>query len=351
MAANAPRRVLLVGSVALPTAKTVFDEVGCCLGSLMPAIPDGETGERLKWVGFFSDKLSQAKGLVVANEIPFGGEVPQTLKFYKAAEGVDLASIDLASPGYAEAAISSYADFVKTREAGKIPHGVRFQVSLPSPLVLAAFFYEPFEKRLPLVEKFLLQDVQKILATIPHEDLAIQWDLAFETESEEARRHPENAPPFIQPDFAFESMIEASARLFDAIPSDVLAGVHLCYGNPDGKHIVEPVDGSVMRDIMNALTKAVKRQLNWIHLPVPIDRNDDAFFVPFETLDIPKNIELYLGVVHELDGVEGAAKRLAVAEKFIGRKVGIATECGLGRRKPENIPSLLELHRQIATEV
>ena len=351
MAATEPRRVLLVGSVALPTAETVFGEVGTRLGSLMPAIPDGETGERLKWVGFFSEKLSEAKGLVLAGEIPFGGEVPQTLKFYKAAEGTDLSDVDLGSTGYGEAAIASYADFVRSREAGNIPHGVRFQVSLPSPLVLAAFFHEPFDKRLPLVEKFMLRDVEEVLAAIPHEDLAIQWDLAFETESEEARRHPENAPPFMQPDFPFESMIEASARLFDAIPADVLAGVHLCYGNPDGKHIVEPVDGSVMRDIMNSLSKAVARKLDWIHLPVPIDRHDDAFFVPFETLDIPAEIELYLGVVHEHDGVEGAAKRLAAAERFIGRKVGIATECGLGRRKPEQIPSLLDLHRQIATQV
>jgi hypothetical protein len=45
--------------------------------------------------------------------------------------------------------------------------------------------------------------------------------------------------------------------------------------------------------------------------------------------------ELYLGLVHAQDGVEGAKRRVEAAKKFVPT-FGVASECGISRgRDPE----------------
>jgi len=52
-------------------------------------------------------------------------------------------------------------------------------------------------------------------------------------------------------------------------------------------------------------------------------------------LALGSGTELYLGLVHAQDGVEGTKKRIAVAQKFVGN-FGIASECGISRgRDPD----------------
>jgi hypothetical protein len=83
-------------------------------------------------------------------------------------------------------------------------------------------------------------------------------------------------------------------------------------------------------------------------VPVPIDRDDDAFFAPFRTLALPADCQLYLGLVHAKDGTPGALRRAQAAKKAI-TKFGIASECGLGRCKtPADVRTLLDLHAEVA---
>ena len=49
--------------------------------------------------------------------------------------------------------------------------------------------------------------------------------------------------------------------------------------------------------------------------------------------------------MHYTDGVEGTRKRMAVADRYV-KDYLIATECGPGRRPPETIPALLDIHRE-----
>ena len=89
------------------------------------------------------------------------------------------------------------------------------------------------------------------------------------------------------------------------------------------------------------------RPIQWMHLAVPRDRDDDAYFVPLANLDIPSETELLLGLVHHTDGVDGTQRRVAAAKKVVS-EFGIATECGFGRRDPDTIPRLLDIHAQVA---
>ena len=126
------------------------------------------------------------------------------------------------------------------------------------------------------------------------------------------------------------------ARLCAAVPPDVELGFHLCYGDLDGKHFVEPVDASKMVEMGSLIARSVTRSVTWMHMPVPIDRVDDAFFAPLKNLQLGPGTELYLGLVHAKDGVEGTKRRIATVKKYV-QNFGIASECGISRGRDVNV--------------
>ncbi len=133
------------------------------------------------------------------------------------------------------------------------------------------------------------------------------------------------------------------AELANHVPSDVLLLFHLCYGDANHKHAIEPTDMSDMVAFANALTQKITRQVNLIHMPVPRDRNDDAYFAPLQNLRLEPGTELALGLVHYTDGEAGMQRRMDAALKFV-QEFSVGTECGFGRRDPATIPELLRLH-------
>jgi hypothetical protein len=44
--------------------------------------------------------------------------------------------------------------------------------------------------------------------------------------------------------------------------------------------------------------------------------------------------------------LDGSKARVAAAEKFM-TEFDVATECGFGRREPDTIPGLLQIHRDL----
>jgi hypothetical protein len=150
----------------------------------------------------------------------------------------------------------------------------------------------------------------------------VQWDGRVPT-----------MPPFP----GMEHVFAASFRRLGAmVPEDVELGFHLCYGDLDAKHFVEPVDASKMVELANLIVRGVSRPITWLHMPVPIDRTDDAFFAPLESLGLGPETELYLGLVHAQDGVEGTRRRIAAAKKY-APSFGIASECGISRGRDSNL--------------
>jgi len=93
---------------------------------------------------------------------------------------------------------------------------------------------------------------------------------------------------------------------------------------------------------------ALGRPPDWIHLPVPASWTAPEAFAPLAAWPRSAWTRLYLGLVHLADGVEGGLRRIELARRFISG-FGIATECGWGRRPPETVPALLELHAALAS--
>jgi hypothetical protein len=102
-----------------------------------------------------------------------------------------------------------------------------------------------------------------------------------------------------------------------------------------------------MVEFANRVSHEIKRQIQLVHMPVPRNRADDAYFAPVQRLALRPETELCLGLVHYTDGVEGTKKRLTVGKKY-AEEFSIATECGFGRRDPRTIPELLRIHAEVA---
>ena len=338
-----PRAILFVGSLGLENAESAFRTLGKTVGNLARRYPDGECGERSGWIIWQNEVLGHEPKLVIGQETErTSGALTRTWHEYMFAEGVDPATVELGPLGYADEAIASYGIFKRLREAGDIPARTRFQVSLPTPaaVVTVSFIKDAQAAAERAYERAMAREVETMVQAIPSDDLAIQWDVCQEVLAADGGR------PVLYSD-AFEGTLVRLKRLGEMIPEGVELGYHFCYGDPGHKHIREPKDLDLAVRFSNGVSERVTRPINWIHVPVPRDRDDDAYFAALRNLKLKPGCEFYLGLIHVTGGLEGTKRRLATAEKVM-EDFGIATECGFGRRAPETVLPLLKLHNQAA---
>jgi hypothetical protein len=330
--------VHFVGSIGLDTTEDVFQAIGDTVGRYIKRCPDGEVGGRRLWISWQYPILRATSFLQVAsdNALPGVGLCALKLK-----PGVTPADIHFGELGYAREARTSYQDFCAARERGVLPREARFQVCLPTPIAVIGSFVvaEDIPRVLPAYEEAMVREAKRICAAIPNHDLALQWDVCIEMMQWDGR-----APMFPPPPHLEQMLAGAFSRLTAAVSPDVELGFHLCYGDLDAKHFVDPLDTRKAVELANLLIAHSKHAVNWIHLPVPADRHDDAYFAPLRELNRSSGMELYLGLVHARDGVDGTLRRMRTAAKFVN-DFGIATECGIGRaRTPEMARELMRVH-------
>lgn len=354
----------LVGSINQETAADTLRIVAENLGTDIARIPDGEVGERYHWILFQGSRFDAVYGLVRVPIEPIivgGFDVrPLTLDGTVAADSLQFGAL-----GYADAATSSYAEFTALRDAGVIAPAARFQVSLPTPLAALAVFVVSADQPAvyPAYAAALAREIEAITAAIPAEDLALQLDIATEFSFIEQVGVGGTKPIawFAGASADGSSTIETSeiiaavatlaAELAAVVPDAVELGFHLCYGDVAEKHFVEPADSGNLVALASALAASVDRPINWIHLPVPIERHDTEYFAPLAGVVLHPETTLILGLVHHEDGVEGALRRIEAAQPVLADagvgEFGVGTECGFGRGPAERTAPLLTLHSDI----
>ena len=344
-----PRGAVLVGSVNLPDAETVFRTASAALGDRLLRMPDGETGERLGWISWQAPAFQRVPQLVEVhdNEDRDGR--------FRLMPGARTEEIVFGPLGYAAVALESYGVFSSLKHQGHIPEHVKFQVSIPTPLALIHFFIvqEDRDAVEPAFEARMAAEIDEICQQVAHEELAIQWDVAMEvaileggfgsygltdglaSESEEKR---------------WREVTDRLVRIGVYIPGDVELGYHLCYGDAGHQHFKEPVDMGLMVRLANDVLSSVSRPVTWIHMPVPRDRTDRDYFAPLADMNLPDDTELYLGLVHLTDGVDGTLRRIETAQSVVP-DFAVATECGFGRRPAETMHELLEIHAAVSAPI
>lgn len=344
--------VHLTGSVPLPSSEDVFRLGGTILGEHALALPDGELGDRHAWVHFVAYHTfyrNLAFG-VLHRPAAIGGYA----SWYAASVGdqwsfevVDRSrEIELQPLGYAAAARDSYALLARLRQEGAVPEATRLQVSIPFPDgAVQPFFRRPddFELVTRAYREAVKRELELLVAAVPPNQLLVQWDVCWEV------LNLAGATPWTPESDHWSRYLSAVEELSRGIPTQVLIGYHLCYGNWEARHMVEPEDLGLCVRMANAAAAHSGRRVDFFHMPVPRDRADAAYFAPLSELEIG-DAQLFLGLVHLGDGLEGARRRVAGARRFAPR-FGVATECGLGYHKAEEIGPIFELHRDIAEQL
>lgn len=338
--------LLLVGSVPLDSVEQVMRTFGGALAKHLPAMPDGEVGERRSWVNRLCYQIfSGHKDLETIRRPKSTDGVEQLLPRsrdeawqFKVRAGVD--RVRFGHPGsrlgYARDAASSYFVFRTLREKGIIPGDVRFQISMPMVNSVIRPLYFPDPADLPRIrpgyEEAIAAEVAAILAKIPNEDLAIQWDCAWEVAA--VHGSPENIPA----ESDVETHVAPIARLSEHIPDVVQLGCHFCFGTFGGWPAFAPTDLQRTVELINTAVARVDRRIDWVHIPT-LDTSDEAFYAPLANLDV-KGARIYLGAIHNMSTLQA---RLDIARKFLP-EFGLAAYCGFGRTPPEQLPQILRDH-------
>ena len=342
--------LMLVGSVPYDTAGEVFQTFGTRLGNHLAAVPDGEIGPRKHWISkvHYQVMAAHPEFEVLRHPAPENGVERQNPRdatdswLFRVKDGVERVRFGDRGwrLGYARDAVNSYFVFRSLRDKGVLQEDIRFQVSIPSvnSVIAPRVFREPgdLERIRPGYEDAVLGELETILAKIPGEDLAIQWDCA--TELQDAYGGIEGHDP--------ENMIERNVaqfrRLCPVIPADVGLGYHLCFGTLGGWPRFAPNDLSGAVTLTNAVVEHSGRRVDWVHLPV-LDTAEESFFAPLADLRMA-GAKVYLGMIHNMDGFEA---RLAAAREYLP-EFGLGAFCGFGREPVEALPQILADHLKAA---
>jgi SAM-dependent methyltransferase len=340
-AAYVPLGVHLVGSVPLANAEEVFRTLGDELGDRLRRLPDGETGPRADWIVWQYPVLSSRSQFEVAPPTPYSYRALPRLRFRDGQDGAELTFEQL---GYAEAALSSFRAFGVLKRDGLLPRGCRLQVSLPTPLAPITAFVALENQAVAerAYEAAMVIELEQILAAIPHDQLALQWDTNFEFGM------LEGDVPVWFPDVK-AGILERLIRLSRLVPAGVELGFHFCFGHDETAPRHVPGDMGRMVEIGNALAASLDRPLNWVHMPV--SRNADAaWLAPLSDLRLQASTELYLGLLHPGESSEEARRRIADAHAAAG-DFGVATPCGWGRLPPREVPALVATHAALSRPI
>ncbi|MBR86367.1 MAG: hypothetical protein CMM29_06175 [Rhodospirillaceae bacterium] len=336
----------LVGSIPLENTEIVLETVANKLGPFLKRIPDGETGKRIGWIRFLQNYLNnEHPDMETDTETPplqwrqWDGLLLREVPMAKFKEGVNPKEVTF-DTGYASSAISSYEIFSRFQSDGVIDKNTKFQVCIPTPFAPGYNFVSPpaQDDFLPIYTQHLINEIDKLTSIIPCEKLAIQWDVCQEVLMWEGYYDYE------RPDYKQE-ICSILGKIGDAVPNETELGYHLCYGSPKDEHLVQPTDTSNMVEMTHGIISSVSRSIQFFHLPIPKNREDDDFFKPLGKLQIPEDTELYLGLVHYEDE-DGDHRRLKKAQEYV-KVDGVGTECGWGRADPNRISGLLSAHANI----
>jgi hypothetical protein len=218
--------------VPLASTEDVFRTLAGALGDRLSRMPDGETGERRRWIWWQRAMLERHPAMEVDRDVApieirqWDGTLLRRSELFRLRSGVDPDAVDFPT-GYAEAALDSWSRFDALRRAAVVPAGMRFQVCLPTPMSSAFMYVSPrsHDDYMRAYERALLAALREIVAKVPAADLSIQWDICQEVlvfETYFASRPADYK----------ERVFALLARLGTAVPIGVELGYHLCYGGP-----------------------------------------------------------------------------------------------------------------------
>lgn len=346
MAPRVNSELLLVGSLPADSADSALRAAAGFFGDLVFALPDGETGARAGWVSYERERLVRPNpGIVTVRETDSPTGLPRhayETPVFTVRPGVTELHWD--TWPRIDDAIVGYQSFRALRDAGVIPAHLRFQVGLPFPASALNAFKHDFQADYPVAERafedLVARELARLADAIPPQDLAIQWDLAYETQDLEGVLAWTS-------EGAWERFAGPVTRLTRLIPVDVLVGYHFCYGTFPEWPMYEARDMALMVRMANFAVRNSGRVVDWLHLAGPryLRSEDRSFFRPLTDLE-PGGARVFLGIVLPIDGETGLWRRHATASRYI-TDFGVAMYCGFGRQPGLDGTETMREHQRV----
>ncbi len=350
-----PTSVHFNGSVNLSDAETVMREISARIPSGVRRMTDGETGERGYWIMFQIQKfmaMPEFEAASAPHEAYDTGdtEAPTTPQL-RLADGVSATDVKWPDLGYARAYLQSFEVFRGLQEDGTIPAAVRFQMQYPTPLasIAGTFVAEEIPAIAASYEGALFADLDRALAALPHDQIAVQWDVAVEIGLLEGGFGPGEGT-------SIDDIAPGLVRSIDQVPTDVPVGMHLCYGDYGHQHFKQPDSLALQVQLLNAVRAGTHRRIEWVSFTVPQSRSDEPYFAPVSELETGPETELYFALVpyYPADQPQGTtAEQVRLIDASLAqsaggaREWGVSTECGMGRVQATDVPALLDKHAEI----
>jgi len=350
MARRVNSQLLLVGSLPADSTDEAFRAGAELYGDLVFALPDGETGPRAAWVGYERERLTRPHpDVVVVEETESPTGIPRHA-YETPVFGVRATVSELRFDSWPriDDALASYERFRELRDEGVIPAALRFQIGLPFPESAMNAFKADFGADYPIAERayedLVARELERLFAAIPPEDLAIQWDCAYETQDIEGVLAWTD-------EGGWERFAGPVTRLTRLIPEEVLVGYHLCYGTFPEWPMYEARDYGVLVRMANFAVQNSGRTVDWLHLAGPryLRSEDRSFFRPLVDLE-PGDARVFLGIVLPIDGVAGLRRRHATASRYLD-DFGVAMYCGFGRQRGADGMETMREHRRVVTSL
>src|SRR6266702_2481766 len=293
--------LLLVGSLPAVSAESALRAAAAFYDGLVFALPDGETGPRSAWVGYERERLVRPNpDVVVVQETESPTGIPR----------------------------HAYETPVFGIRPGAT--GLRWDSwpRIDDPVAARAY------------EDLVARELTRLTAAIPPNELAIQWDLAYETQDLEGVLA-------WMPEGAWERFAGPVTRLTRLIPADVLVGYHLCYGTFPEWPMYEARDMALLVRMANFAVAHSGRTVDWLHLAGPryLRSEDRSFFRPLADLE-PGDARVFLGIVLPIDGVAGLRRRQATASRYLSG-FGVAMYCGFGRQPGADGTETMREHARV----
>jgi hypothetical protein len=350
MARRVDSELLLVGSLPADSTETALRQAAGFFGDLVFALPDGETGPRAGWVSYERERLARPNpGIVVLRETESPTGLPRhayETPVFGIRPGVS--EIRFGTWPRIDDAIDGYQAFAELRKDGVIPGHLRFQVGLPFPVSAMNAFKADFASDYPVAarafEDLVARELARLTAAIPPGDLAIQWDMAYETQDLEGVLAWTS-------EGAWERFAGPVTRLTQLIPAEALVGYHLCYGTFPEWPMYEARDMALMVRMANFAVASSGRTVDWLHLAGPryLRSEDRSFFRPLVDLE-PGEARVFLGIVLPIDGETGLRRRMHTASRYLD-DFGVAMYCGFGRQPGKDGTQTMREHSEVVRAV
>ncbi len=359
----ADRAAHLVGSTPFADAGDAFEIAFDRLGGHLRSVPDGETGERRNWIIHIIEALRRHPDLEVAREGDWS-DYDRTPTFrVRKGHRLTAGSLDLQHVAPVEAA---YPDFAR-RRAEAVSAGVAgagelaFQVGIPGDLDMALFVFGPvgiLRHRRAFTDA-TVAEIRQIAALAGH-DSAGRTDVVFQLEIPAELVFVARFPDILQPVAAWW-LGRGVARLAARSPAGTRFGIHLCVGDMNHRALARLRDVAPLVRLANAIARAWPdgRTLEFVHAPFaaaaepppsPGTPDGARFYAPLRQLRLPVGTRFIAGFVHEARPLEEQRQTLALIESLVGRRVDVATSCGLGRRDREAALATIDRAAQLVAE-